>query len=154
MGSVAKTVALSANAANSIASQIFIVFGPSATYRASDPGDTTMLHLTDAQVQAAVNWEVGGEVGPSPLLPLVRGVDTAAVTAFPDFQTLFLGFISDQHFDAITLDSGEAWVVESIVTADAAISSTPLPAALSLFASGGALLAFLGWRRKRRALAA
>lgn len=31
--------------------------------------------------------------------------------------------------------------------------ATPLPAALPLFASGGALLGFLGWRRKRSAIA-
>jgi hypothetical protein len=31
---------------------------------------------------------------------------------------------------------------------------TPLPAALPLFGSGGALLGFLGWHRKRKALAA
>jgi hypothetical protein len=31
--------------------------------------------------------------------------------------------------------------------------ATPLPGALSLFASGGALLSFLGWRRKRRLMA-
>ena len=30
--------------------------------------------------------------------------------------------------------------------------ATPLPAALPLFASGGALLGFLGWRRKRKAI--
>jgi hypothetical protein len=34
------------------------------------------------------------------------------------------------------------------VTSD--VSATPLPAALPLFASGGALLGFLGWRRKRK----
>ena len=28
----------------------------------------------------------------------------------------------------------------------------PLPAALPLFASGGALFGFLGWRRKRKAI--
>jgi hypothetical protein len=32
-------------------------------------------------------------------------------------------------------------------------SETPLPAALPLFASGGALLGFFGWRRKRKAIA-
>ncbi len=31
------------------------------------------------------------------------------------------------------------------------VSETPLPGALALFASGGALLGFLGWRRKRKA---
>jgi hypothetical protein len=31
------------------------------------------------------------------------------------------------------------------------IAETPLPAALPLFASGSALLGFLGWRRKRKA---
>ncbi len=33
-------------------------------------------------------------------------------------------------------------------------NATPLPAALPLFASGGALLGFLGWRRKRKMAAA
>jgi hypothetical protein len=33
-------------------------------------------------------------------------------------------------------------------------SVTPLPAALPLFASGGGLLGFLGWRRKRKNAAA
>ena len=33
------------------------------------------------------------------------------------------------------------------------VSQTPLSAALPLFASGGALLGFLGWRRKRKAVA-
>ena len=30
------------------------------------------------------------------------------------------------------------------------LETTPIPAALPLFASGGALLGFLGWRRKRK----
>jgi len=33
-------------------------------------------------------------------------------------------------------------------------AATPIPGALPLFASGGGLLAFLGWRRKRKAQAA
>jgi len=33
-------------------------------------------------------------------------------------------------------------------------AATPIPGALPLFASGGGLLAFLGWRRKRKARAA
>ena len=44
-----------------------------------------------------------------------------------------------------------------IVTAEVsslAISSTPLPAALPLFATGFGALGLLGWRRKRKAQAA
>ena len=37
-----------------------------------------------------------------------------------------------------------------VVTFAADTLATPLPAALPLFASGGALLGFLGWRRKRK----
>src|SRR4029079_17108337 len=40
------------------------------------------------------------------------------------------------------------------VTENLAAAATPIPGALPLFASGGSLLAFLGWRRKRKAQAA
>jgi hypothetical protein len=36
---------------------------------------------------------------------------------------------------------------------DVSVNQTPLPAALPLFASGGAMLGFLGWRKKRKAAA-
>ncbi len=50
---------------------------------------------------------------------------------------------------AITLGGdGEFWDNVSVTT-----DATPLPAALPLFASGGALLGFMGWRRKRKAAA-
>ena len=37
---------------------------------------------------------------------------------------------------------------------DVSVNAVPLPTALPLFASGVALLGFLGWRRKRKAIAA
>ena len=37
---------------------------------------------------------------------------------------------------------------------EAAAAATPLPAALPLFASGLGAMGFIGWRRKRKALAA
>lgn len=40
-----------------------------------------------------------------------------------------------------------------IVTAGGTDSTTPLPAALPLFASGAGVLGFFGWRRKRKAAA-
>ena len=40
-----------------------------------------------------------------------------------------------------------------LVGRDLTITQTPIPGALPLFAGGGALLGFLGWRRKRKAIA-
>jgi hypothetical protein len=45
-------------------------------------------------------------------------------------------------------------VVGPGVVQDGAPAATPLPAALPLFAGGAALLGYLGFRRKRKALAA
>jgi hypothetical protein len=62
----------------------------------------------------------------------------------------FIGFISSQPFDTITLSvtGPSGWGVEDITTATAA---TPLPAAIPLFASGLGALGLFGWRRKRTA---
>ena len=64
-----------------------------------------------------------------PLLPYNMG-------AFDSVQVLYSSNANDT-------------VVAFTANADSiALVSTPLPAALPLFASGGALLGFLGWRRK------
>jgi hypothetical protein len=60
----------------------------------------------------------------------------------------FVGFISNQPFDVITLSvpSPNGWGVLYVETA----SATPLPAALPLFASPLAAFGLLRWRRKRK----
>ena len=55
------------------------------------------------------------------------------------------GWIVDNEFNFLAIDNS------SLTVAGAA---TPLPAALPLFASGLGAMGFLGWRRKRKAIAA
>ncbi|HEX3342143.1 MAG TPA: hypothetical protein VHT68_23570 [Pseudolabrys sp.] len=52
-----------------------------------------------------------------------------------------------------TIDDGKLIVTGPSLGTAAAPGATPLPAALPLFATGLGALGFLGWRRKRRALA-
>jgi hypothetical protein len=48
-------------------------------------------------------------------------------------------------------NQGFLWSSSSLnPAAQLTIAMVPLPSALPLFASGGALLGFLGWRRKRK----
>jgi hypothetical protein len=69
-----------------------------------------------------------------PLLPYnVSAFDSVQVIYSSSANDTVVGFTAD--VDSITL------------------ASTPLPAALPLFASGCALLGFLGWRRKRKSAA-
>ena len=48
---------------------------------------------------------------------------------------------------------GSSQTQYDLVGRDLTITQTPIPGALPLFAGGGALLGFLGWRRKRKAIA-
>jgi hypothetical protein len=62
-----------------------------------------------------------------------------------------LSAFSDNSGSAILLFAQTGSVGEgSPIIDDVEVSQTPLPAALPLFASGGALLGLLGWRRKRK----
>jgi hypothetical protein len=89
-----------------------------------------MVHLTDAQVQAVLNWMLGGQIGPSPILSLLRNVDTFTVAnTLPNFQTQFLGFICTDPFNSITLTvpTDASWVVSDFTTAQALTSAVPEP---------------------------
>lgn len=73
-----------------------------------------------------------------------------ATYAFPDglHGTIQAGFATDED-----LGQGVFDVFNISFLASQTETETPLPAALPLFASGGGLLGFLGWRRKKKATA-
>jgi hypothetical protein len=152
-----RVLGLSENAVNTILSQKYFVYGASPTSRMSDPGDNTVMHLTDAQVQALVNYltftENGG-VGPSPILSLLRNVDTFTVAnTLPNFQTQFLGFISTVPFNAITLTvpTDASWVVSDFTTnAQALASAVPEPSTWAMMILGFGGIGFMAYRRKSK----
>jgi hypothetical protein len=148
---IVKTLASSSYAGTAILSPFFTVFGATSTSRASDPLDTSVLHLTDAQVQAVVNWLEGGQIGPSPILSLLRSVDTFTVAdTLPDFQTQFLGFVSTDPFNSITLTVPDdaSWVVSDFTTAQALTSAVPEPSTWAMMILGFCGLGFMAYRRK------
>jgi len=66
----------------------------------------------------------------------------------------FFGLWDTSPFFAIAISSasfGDAWGIDNV---SFEIAQTPIPAALPLFATGLGALGLLGWRRKRKALAA
>jgi hypothetical protein len=147
---VVKTVASSINAENAL-SQQFSVFSLSSTARAANPADSSVLHLTDAQVQAAVNWLGGPQTSPAPLLSLLRNVDTFTVAnTLPDFQTQFIGFVSTDPFNSITLTVPDdaSWVVSDFTTAQALTSAVPEPSTWAMMLLGFAGIGFMAYRRK------
>jgi hypothetical protein len=150
---IVKTLASSSYAGTAILSKFFTVFGATSTSRASDPVDTSVLHLTDAQVQAVLNWQNGGQIGPSPILSLLRSVDTFTVAnTLPNFQTQFLGFVSTDPFNSITLTVPDdaSWVVSDFTTAQALTSAVPEPSTWAMMILGFAGVGFMAYRRKAK----
>jgi hypothetical protein len=148
-----KILGISESAANTILNALYFIYGASQTSRASDPGDNSVLHLTDAQVQALVNWTLGGQIGPSPILSLLRNVDNFTVAnTLPNFQTQFLGFISTDPFNAITLTvpTDASWVVSDFTTAQALTSAVPEPSTWAMLILGFAGVGFMAYRRKAK----
>jgi hypothetical protein len=149
---VFKTLALSSYAVTNILPQLYTVFGATTTLRGSNPGDTSVLHLTDAQVQAVVNWMLGGQIGPSPILSLLN-IDTFTVAnTLPNLQTQFIGFISTDPFDAITLTVPDdaSWVISDFTTAQALSSAVPEPSTWAMMLIGFAGVGFMAYRRKNK----
>jgi Ca2+-binding RTX toxin-like protein len=70
-----KRLCMSSNAAVSIVTQAYVVAGAVQAAECLDPLATTTLHVTDAQVQAAINWQFDGGVGLPPLLALLSPVN-------------------------------------------------------------------------------
>jgi hypothetical protein len=149
-----RVLGLSEYAVDTILAQRWFVYGASPTFRMSDPGDNSVMHLTDAQVQAAMTWWLDGEIGPSPILPLLRNVDTFTVAnTLPNFQTQFLGFISTDPFNAITLTvpTDASWVVSDFTTnAQALTSAIPEPSTWAMMLLGFAGVGFMAYRRKSK----
>jgi hypothetical protein len=150
VAAIVKTAAVSINVLN-VLSQQFSVFNASTTLRAANPADSSVLHLTDAQVQAAVNWLGGPQTGPSPLFSLLRDVDTFTVAnTLANLQTQFLGFISTDPFNSITLTVPDdaSWVVLDFTTAQALTTAVPEPSTWAMMILGFMGIGFMAYRRK------
>ena len=119
------------------------------------PGGTiNSLTITLPTSVTAFGLNFGSYNGSAVSFLLSNGFSTTIGTS-SNFGTLqFAGFLANQAFDTITLSLpsiDEAWFVSSVTTATA---TTPLPAALPLFATGLGLVGFVARRRKQQAQAA
>ena len=95
----------------------------------------------------------GGGTALTPLITDIGGLVTGDHNA--QILTLALGVVNDPLW--LRLDFRASSSFNGTNTAEylvASVSQVPLPAALPLFATGLGALGLLGWRRKRKALAA
>ena len=74
-------------------------------------------------------------------------------STYEEFFFTFVGTGSDTLTIEANTNPGN-WYVDDISVTGAAVSATPLPAALPLFASGLGAMGLFGWRRKRKNAAA
>ena len=90
-GQMVNTVAMSQDAVLNLVSSAFIVGGAVSTAESSDPDSVFVLHLTDEEVEAAIDWILQGEIGPSPLISLVTRETVGNVATADSDQTAPVG---------------------------------------------------------------
>jgi hypothetical protein len=93
---------------------------------------------------------LGGALGSQGATLLASCTNTGGTTGSNCESIVTLASISGYQYFDVAATAGNVLFAEF----NANISAVPLPAALPLFASGLAGLGLLGWRRKRKALAA
>jgi hypothetical protein len=115
------------------------------------PGGTNdVLTITLASPVTAFGLDFASGQNPSSF-SLSNGFDSSSIASSTDYSSPgFVGFISSDPFNTITLSvvSPEGWAIQDAVTA---VATTPLPAALPMFAGGLGLVGFLARRKKREA---
>jgi hypothetical protein len=118
------------------------------------PGATTSdtLTITLSSSVTAFALDFGTDGVSSAAFSLSNGYGTEVTTQNSYTDLTFAGFVSSTPFDSIELAvaNPNGWGVLDFETA-AAVTPTPLPAALPLFAGGLGALGLLGLRRKRTA---
>lgn len=113
------------------------------------PGGTNdVLTITLASSVTAFGLDFASGEDPSSF-SLSNGFAASIASSTNYSSPGFVGFISSNPFNTITLSvvSPEGWAIQDAVTA---VATTPLPAALPMFAGGLGLVGFLA-RRKRKA---
>ena len=121
-------------------------FGPFCqTHPCSSPQNFsgTLLYNLDPNVLYFVSIGVTASTGDSILPSVGSTTQSAEASLDPHIYT---------NIPGLTLDISQG--LDNVVGSAATPADTPLPAALPLFATGLGTLGLLGWRRKRKALAA
>ena len=130
------------------------VYGAPATWNL-----TTSLGTLPSEIYANPPNDINAIAFPNFSAPTTIDFFSNAEGYFVELQLVFSGNVMN---GASLLGGFEChgWVCPSYLTRYIGelrgdeVTVTPLPAALPLFASGAGVLGFLGWRRKRKALAA
>jgi hypothetical protein len=81
------------------------------------------------------------------------GLVSASLTDPSSGAVEFFTTFGELGTDVVTYDFMTSGGTSNIGTVDIAVTTTPLPAALPLFAGGLGALGLFGWRRKRKAAA-
>ena len=113
---IQKVVAVSSLAALNIGNTIFAVTQVLASSRAGDPSDHTIVHLSDAQVQGAINNDPGLFVSPPPLL-------WDGIGNFATVDSDQTGPVSDQV--SVPVTQVHALAVDKVVTGVFNADNTP-----------------------------
>ena len=101
---------------------------------------TTFFNISAPNVFATHDFGLGDRLD-------VQQIILPAIFATETLTSIDFAYVGDT-----VPGNGEAFL--AAITTSNAVGATPLPAALPLFASGLGALGLLGWRRKRKALAA
>ncbi len=101
-----------------------------------------LFMLPDGGTPSAFSVTFGG-------ITLTGLIDLPASSSFNEFTFLVTASLANTALGINFRDDPGFMFLDDVSVNPAAV---PLPAALPPFASGGALLGFLGWRRKRKAI--
>jgi len=124
------------------------ISGTIATGSPFGPFDITGL-LTPGTTYASITHVPGDNLLFYPAAPLVdsNGIVFSTFQALYPVESFMDIFFTEGHYSLLVSNSGASGITFSV---SPEISSTPLPAALPLFATGLGALGLLGWRRKRK----
>jgi len=115
-------------------------------------GDSVTVNFATPVYAAGVFFNVNLDSGNFDLTTPVGNASTGS-SAFDTKTFVFAGIISTTAFSTITFSSEDTSQGSFNIPEIAFVSSTPIPAALPLFASGLGALGLLGRRRKRKVAA-
>jgi hypothetical protein len=114
----------------------FVPVGDEITFLASNVSGAAVGGFSQIDAQLFFNNASGALVGSE---------------AIPGNLASLYSLSQDRHFQLFFMDGLDMFNVNGVITGAVAITQTPIPAALPLFAAALGGLGFMGWKRRRPA---